>query len=277
MTQRATNISAGPLRAQPPGLSLPVLRNETSAVASSTPIPADVWDRLIAFKKARVGSASNRPGARPCHLSDKSEADTEAELSWLGEAARFGIEASSLMLYIIEWLLRVERGMIQTPSHEERVLMISLLSKLQRRSLDQHLRVSLQTIHLRRKHILPLCDIPEVAMQRFQSLTLVGDDLFASAFQETVTDEAERRDALKKTTFSEGRSSRRPFRRNPSRQRGANSNRASYQGERGRQPYSARRRSYPRRSTGRQSRGGKAASGPYKPYPYNRGGGGGRY
>ena len=196
---RAEAIACGPLRPKPPGAALTVLPSETAPVATSTPIPADVCDRLIAFKKAKVASAGtgpHRPGARKCSLSDKAAADTEANLTWMGEAAKFGIEASSFMLYIVEWLLRVEKGLIPAPTNPVKLLMLSTLAKLQRRSLDQHLRVSLQAINVRRNLILPLCGVPEVAMQRFQALTLVGDDLFAGAFQQTITNEAERRDAL---------------------------------------------------------------------------------
>ena len=110
---RAEAIACGPLRPKPPGAALTVLPSETAPVATSTPIPTDVWDRLIAFKKAKVastGTGPQRPGARKCSLVDKAAADTEANLTWIGEAAKYGIEASSFMLYIVEWLLRVEKG-----------------------------------------------------------------------------------------------------------------------------------------------------------------------
>ena len=281
---RAEAIACGPLRPKPPGAALTVLPSETAPVASSTPIPSDVWDRLIAFKKAKVaaaGTGPQRPGARKCSLVDKVAADTEANLTWMGEAAKYGIEASSFMLYIVEWLLRVEKGLIiPAPTNPVRLLMLSTLAKLQRRSLDQHLRVSLQAVNLRRNLILPLCGIPEVAMQRFQSLTLVGDDLFAGVFQQTIANEAERRDALQKTTFTEsspaGRSGR-PFRGYP-RGRGGHttfsagsySNRTRGRGRYQRQthqPSSYRRPYGSRRATGRSSQS-------YR--PFRRSGRGGR-
>ena len=281
---RAEAIACGPLRPKPPGAALTVLPSETAPVASSTPIPSDVWDRLIAFKKAKVaatGTGPQRPGARKCSLVDKVAADTEANLTWMGEAAKYGIEASSFMLYIVEWLLRVEKGLIiPAPTNPVRLLMLSTLAKLQRRSLDQHLRVSLQAVNLRRNLILPLCGIPEVAMQRFQSLTLVGDDLFAGVFQQTIANEAERRDALQKTTFTESSSagrSGRPFRGYP-RGRGGHttfsagsySNRTRGRGRYQRQthqPSSYRRPYGSRRATGRSSRS-------YR--PFRRSGKGGR-
>ena len=281
---RAEAIACGPLRPKPPGAALTVLPSETAPVASSTPIPSDVWDRLIAFKKAKVASAGTgpqRPGARKCSLVDKVAADTEANLTWMGEAAKYGIEASSFMLYIVEWLLRAEKGLIiPAPANPVRLLMLSTLAKLQRRSLDQHLRVSLQAVNLRRNLILPLCGIPEVAMQRFQSLTLVGDDLFAGVFQQTIANEAERRDALQKTTFTEGSPAGRagrPFRGYP-RGRGGHttfsagsySNRTRGRGRYQRQthqPSSYRRPYGSRRATGRSSQS-------YR--PFRRSGRGGR-
>ena len=81
--------------------------------------------------------------------------------------------------------------------------MLALLAKLQRRSLDQLLKIGQQTTNLRRNLILPLCGITEVAKPKFKTLTLVGHDLFAGSFQSLVTDEAARRDSLKKTTFDQ--------------------------------------------------------------------------
>ena len=160
VVQRAGSVASGSgtsaLRAKPLGFPLPVTPNEAASVAGPAPIPEDVWDRLVAFKKARVSHpGSSRPWSRKCALEDKVAAETEANLSWMGEAAAYGIEASSLMLYLVEWLLRVERGLIPAQTPEVKLHMLSILAKLQRRSLDQYLRVSLQAVHLRRRHILP--------------------------------------------------------------------------------------------------------------------------
>ena len=284
VVMRAEALASGVLRPKPPGVPLTVLASETAPIARSTPIPTDVWDRLIALKKAKVtpaASGSHRPASNKGTLTDKATAEVENNLTWMGEAAKYGIEASNLMLYVVEWLIRVEKGLLPPPSDQERLMMLTSLSKLLRRSLDQHLRVSLRAIHLRRSHILPLCVVPEIALERFQTLTLIGDDLFAGAFQQTIASEAERRDAFQKTTFSEGLSSGRsgrPFRGHP-RSRGGRAtfsagSRAS--GTRGRGRY--QRRAYQPRSYSRRSYGARRTAGrtTRSNQPFRRSGRGGR-
>ena len=133
----------------------------------------------------------------------------ETDLEWFGCAADCGIEASALIIYIFEWLHRMEKDFITNPSSGVRLHMLAMLAKLQRRSLAQHLRVSIQSTFLQRDRILPFCGIPEVALQRCQTLQAARwSGLFAGAFQSTFTNEASRRDTLLKTTFSAARSTR---------------------------------------------------------------------
>ena len=140
VSKRAATISLK--KSKPIGAELKILQNDHAAVVSNTPIPDNVWDQLLSFDKAKVtgGTSATNQDKRICRLADKADAETEYNLSWIGEAAKHGVEASTLALYIGEWMLRVKRGTI-TPTPEVKAFMLALLAKLQRRSLDQLLKI----------------------------------------------------------------------------------------------------------------------------------------
>ena len=158
MSKRAAAVTLK--KSKPLGAELRILHNDHAAVVSNTPVPDDVWDRLLVFNKAKVsgGTSATTQDKQICRLADKTDAETEYNLSWIGDAAKHGVEASALTLYIGEWMLRVEKGTIMT-TPEVKAFMLALLAKLQRRSLDQLFKISQQTTNLRRNLILPLCGI----------------------------------------------------------------------------------------------------------------------
>ena len=108
VSKRAATISLK--KSKPLGAELKILQNDHAAV---------VWDRLLSFGKAKVtgGTSATNQDKRICRLVDKADAETEYNMSWIGEAAKHRVEASTLALYIREWMLRVERGTI-TPIPE---------------------------------------------------------------------------------------------------------------------------------------------------------------
>ena len=219
---RADNLAASScLKDRPDGALIPIAEDANSVLASSQPIPDDAWDRLIAFKKAKV-SASSTTFLRRCRLADAEQDRTHRELRQFNHCASHGITASMLLIYVVEWFNREEQGLLfQQPSSSVRALMLGMLAKLSRRCMDQFLRVSFHATRLRRAQILPLLGLPEIARQRFRALSPVGSDLFGGAFQATVSNEAERVKTLKETTIPSlssfsGRSN--PFRGDPSRQ-----------------------------------------------------------
>ena len=277
VADRATDISIK--KSRPSGAELHILQDEQAAVVSNTPIPEDVWDRLLLNNKARIsgGTGSTTQEKRVCRLSDKKDAEAESDLSWFGDAAVHGIEASALTLYIGEWLSRVEDGSVVT-TQQVRTFMIAIQTKFQRRALDQFFKISQQSTNLRRNLILPLCGIPEVAKARFKALTLVGHDLFAGSFQDLVTSEAARRDSYKKTTDSFQKTScdlekdqvpAQPFRDTPRRGRhgGRSGNSRRQRPQQSYVPYSQQQQQQPQQSQQQSnSQGRRDYSKPYKPY-----------
>lgn len=226
--QRTTQLAATKsLPSRPAGSSsvLPLLPGSADLV-SPMPVPRDAWDRLLAF-----GKAKSKPESSSCSLVDTSAAKFEGNLAWFSSAASHGAELCALHLYVAEWLHRTERGLLPSPSPGEVSLMLGVAAKLARCSLDQHLRVWIQANRLRRSHLLPLCDLPPAASQRFAVLPFTGPDLFCGRFQELVVGEAERSKALKETTFTlpssgPAGSGKAPFRSGPSRAGGYGPSRA---------------------------------------------------
>ena len=281
VADRAADISIK--KSRPLGAELHILQDDQAAVVSNTPVPEDVWDRLLLNNKARIsgGTGSTTQEKRVCRLSDKKDAEAESDLSWFGDAAKHGIEASALTLYIGEWLSRVEDGSVVT-TQQVRTFMLAIQAKFQRRALDQFFKISQQSTNLRRNLILPLCGIPEVAKARFKALTLVGHDLFAGSFQDLVTSEAARRDSYKKTTDSFQKTScdlekdqvpAQPFRDTPRRGRhgGRTGSTRRQRSQQSYVPYNQQQQQQSQQSQPQQSnsQGRRDYSKTYKPYkPY---------
>ena len=211
------------LQDKPHGAHIPVSEDANAVLTSTQPIPDDAWDRLIAFKKAKVSSSSTA-FIRKCRLMDVEQDRAHKDLLRFNSCASYGVSASMLLMYVVEWFNREEQGLLlQQPSSSVRSLMLGMLAKLSRRCMDQFLKVSFHATRLRRARVLPLLGLPEIARQRFRALSPVGSDLFGGAFQATVSNEAERVKALKETTIPSlthlsGRTN--PFRGAPSRQSG---------------------------------------------------------
>ena len=87
VADRATDISIK--KSRPLGAELHIPQDDQAAVVSNTPIPEDVWDRLLLNNKARIfgGTGSTTQEKWVCRLSDKKDAEAESDLSWFGDAA----------------------------------------------------------------------------------------------------------------------------------------------------------------------------------------------
>ena len=195
----ATSLGAGPsLFACPRTRGISLKEDTHASLLSGLPIPREAWERLEAFGKARPPSSAGGS----CALSEPGVAARESDLVWFSSAASYGVELCTLSLYVTEWLHRAERALIPTPSPQASSFMLGLAAKLARASLGQHLRTLIKATRQRREQLIPLCSLPALAAQRFSTLPLTGPDLFAGRFQQTVSGEAERRKALRETTFS---------------------------------------------------------------------------
>ena len=75
VADRAADISIK--KSRPLGAELHILQDDQAAVVSNTPVPEDVWDRLLLNNKARIsgGTGSTTQEKRVCRLSDKKDAE----------------------------------------------------------------------------------------------------------------------------------------------------------------------------------------------------------
>ena len=73
VSKRAATISLK--KSKPLGAELKILQNDHAAVVSNTPIPDDVWDRLLSFDKAKVTGRTSvtNQDKRICRLADKAD------------------------------------------------------------------------------------------------------------------------------------------------------------------------------------------------------------
>ena len=155
----------------------------------SPAMPDSAKDKLAADGGATAAKAI---------FSDRSRGKLESVLTKVDSASRFGMRASSFLLLLTEYLA--------TGCEEDTPVPADLLKAafhcLDRglcTVLEQFARVSTLATSSRRSNVLDALFLPsEGARKRLDALPLVGNDLFAGKFQESMEAEAKRLEATDK-------------------------------------------------------------------------------
>ena len=135
-------------------------------------------------------------------FSDRSRGKLEDTLKKVDTASRLGLRASSFLLLLTEYLALGCEEDSPVPADLFTAALHCLDHGL-RTSLDQFSRISTLAVTARRANVLDALFLPsEGARKRIQALPLLGPDLFAGKFQESMEAEAKRLEATEKINLN---------------------------------------------------------------------------
>ena len=135
-------------------------------------------------------------------FSDRLRGKLEDTLKKVDTASRLGLRASSFLLLLTEYLTLGCEEDSPVPADLFTAALHCLDHGL-RTSLDQFSRISTLAVTARRANVLDALFLPsEGACKRLQALPLLGPDLFAGKFQESMEAEAKRLEATEKINGS---------------------------------------------------------------------------
>ena len=228
-------------------------------------LPPVAWDRLVLFKKAKV--VQTAVGAAPTfRFSETARDRADADLRAFDRTARFGLKLVALQRLLGEWFTN-HAGSASQPV---RALMCRALRMSTEVSCDQFTRVAVQATVLRRRNIVPMLGMSDIATGALQGAPLLGGDLFGDTFQRILEEDVTRRDNFRKTTVPVNppkqpqgqRATFRPPRQYSSRGRGRGAGGRNHPGTKGTRPRKGSRT--PRSSQpGRSGRGRGRGSGSF--------------